>query len=513
MGYKMASKAFAEFIGTAVLMAAFTNVSVNNSSIGALAVASSLMIAIYQLGAVSGGHFNPAVSICLSIMSCLGWGEFAAADCAIYIVSQLFGAACSAFLNTSIWLTHTGATYPSGVIPAVNVTHPWKNDVLRDYIKNEGSASVMGSEIVYTFLLVFVILNTATCNDTGKEKNYYAPMAIGFVIVAAASAVGGISGCCLNPAVSFGATLMNLCYGKMAEPFRGLGYWLVYSLAELAGGLVGIAFFAVTRKHLLDSVDEDEKPKPSMVSKLVSEFLGTFVLCLTVQLVVNAPASPIGCVGIAASLMVMIYSLGAVSGANFNPAVSLGLLISQALAPVDFLLYVVAQLLGAAASYGIAALILWGKMKDSLVGSTVEVVNNVTHPLLNITVSVTQMVNPSVGSGDWFSIAVSEIIFTTLLVFTVLNVAVADAPNQHYGLAIGFVIVVGAASVGSVSGGAFNPAVTLALDLNGLTVTGGTFGWGFLYMLFQLIAGAIAALLFKAVRCVDDDGYEGMEEE
>merc|ERR1712190_710280 len=69
------------------------------------------------------------------------------------------------------------------------------------------------------------------------------------------------------------------------------------------------------------------------------------------------------------------------------------------------------------------------------------------------------------AGGDLMAIIFAELLFTAMLVFTVLNVAVADGGNQYYGLAIGFVIVVGAASVGSVSGGCFNPAVAVSLDL------------------------------------------------
>merc|ERR1740138_121309 len=100
-------------------------------------------------------------------------------------------------------------------------------------------------------VLVFVIFNVATCGDTGAEKNWYAPLSIGFVIAAAASAVGGISGCCLNPAVSFGATMMNIIYGETAASWtHAIGYWLIYGCAQIGGALLAISFFYVCRMYL-----------------------------------------------------------------------------------------------------------------------------------------------------------------------------------------------------------------------------------------------------------------------
>lgn len=505
----MASKACAEFLGTAVLMATFTNVTINDSGLGALAVASSLMIAAYSLGSVSGGHFNPAVTIAAQLRNIVGGKSCECKEACVYIIMQLLGAACSAAVCTVIWTTHKDAVYPSGVIPSANVTHPWKNDVLRDYVANNGSVSVLGSEFIYTFMLVFVIMNVATCEDTKDEKNFYAPLAIGFVITAAASAVGGMSGCCLNPAVSFGATLMNLIYGKMTvAAAHAMGYWLAYSFIEILGAVVAIAVFAIVRKATITAQKKGDADvaEASLVSKLLSEMLGTFFLCLTVQLVVNGPGSPIGAVGIASSLMVMIYALGAVSGANFNPAVSIGLLASGELSPKDFICYVLSQNLGAVLAFWMAVWLLSGDIKVALIGADYTAPVNKT--VGGVVTLVNQTTNASAGTGDWFAILTAEFIFTTMLVFTVLNVAVGDAPNQHYGLAIGFVVVVGAAAVGSVSGGAFNPSVSLSLDLNGLYAKGGSYGWGFLYQLVQLISGLFAAALYKCVRCKDDDDDE-----
>merc|ERR1739848_937313 len=95
--------------------------------------------------------------------------------------------------------------------------------------------------------------------------------------------------------------------------------------------------------------------------------------------------------------------------------------------------------------------------------------------------------------ASWGSIAGSEILYTFLLVFVVLNVAVKNTPNQYYGLAIGFVIVAGGVSVGSLSGGMFNPAVSVGVDIGaGLSFLfgkpiEGEHGWFFVYSIFEFI--------------------------
>merc|ERR1719446_1361762 len=115
-----------------------------------------------------------------------------------------------------------------------------------------------------------------------------------------------------------------------------------------------------------------------MVSKFVAEVVGTFVLCLTIMLVIHAPPCPVGCVGIASSLMVMIYALGAVSGANFNPAVSLGIAVVKMItdtknivaALIEFAVYLFAQLCGAAVALLVAVFIL-REIRTTLVGKNI----------------------------------------------------------------------------------------------------------------------------------------------
>jgi aquaporin Z len=97
--------------------------------------------------------------------------------------------------------------------------------------------------------------------------------------------------------------------------------------------------------------------------------------------------------------------------------------------------------------------------------------------------------------------ALVELIFTFGLCYVVMNVATSkdQKNNGFFGLAIGFTVVAGAFAVGGISGGAFNPAVSLG------AATAGIFAWSTLwaYLVVQLVAGAAAGLTFLALNPAD----------
>merc|ERR1719392_251872 len=103
-----------------------------------------------------------------------------------------------------------------------------------------------------------------------------------------------------------------------------------------------------------------------------------------------------------------------------------------------------------------------------------------------------------------------ETLYTFMLCFVVLNVAAAkknvQEKNQYYGLAIGFVIIAGAYGAGAVSGGCFNPAVALGIDMSSAWLG---FGWCLPYIGCELAGAALAAALFKVVRPDDFGGEKG----
>ena len=108
--------------------------------------------------------------------------------------------------------------------------------------------------------------------------------------------------------------------------------------------------------------------------------------------------------------------------------------------------------------------------------------------------------SPAVVAGAG-KILLAEFLFTFALAYVVLNVATAKDTegNSFYGLAIGFTVAAGALAVGSVSGGAFNPAVALGATVMGL------FSWGHLwiYLVANFAGGAAAAFAFRLTQPVD----------
>jgi aquaporin Z len=224
----------------------------------------------------------------------------------------------------------------------------------------------------------------------------------------------------------------------------------------------------------------------SMISRCTAEFVGTFLLIFTVGCNVMSGNATWGGVSIACVLMVAIYALASVSGANFNPAVSLTLGITKTMGAgglewTEVAIYMVTQIVaGVAASFSYFGLF----------GETFNL-------------------SPAKGWAGLVPAIVCELMYTFMLCFVVLNVAVASkaTPNKYYGLAIGFVIVAGAYGAGAISGGCFNPAVAVGIDVASLHKG---FGWCLIYTAAELVGAGLAAGLFKVVRPEDFGGEAGL---
>jgi aquaporin Z len=204
---------------------------------------------------------------------------------------------------------------------------------------------------------------------------------------------------------------------------------------------------------------------PTAGRKYATELIGTFLFLFTIGASVLS-ASSFAPLAIGAALMVMIYAGGHVSGGHYNPAVTLAALVRGRIGLADAIGYWVAQLVGGLLAMALAR---W-----------------VVHPAQVTTLTL---------SGHLLAAAfVVELLFTFALCYVVLNVATSkDHPNNSfYGLAIGFTVLTGAIAVGAISGGVFNPAVTIG----GATI--GLFAWPTLwaYLVAQVIAGIAAGLVF-----------------
>ncbi len=203
------------------------------------------------------------------------------------------------------------------------------------------------------------------------------------------------------------------------------------------------------------------------MNKYLVEFIGTFFLVLTIGLVVLEPgAGAMAPIAIGSVLMVMVYAGGHVSGAHYNPAVTLAVWMRGRCPMEDVLPYVVAQLLGSAAA---AAVVLFMKSNPPV-----------------------QAANP-----DILRALLAEFLFTFALCFVILNVATAKktSGNSYFGLAIGFTVLAGAYAVGAVSGGAFNPAVAVGITVLGLS----RIGHIWIFLVGNFAGGAVAALAFRVI--------------
>jgi len=208
------------------------------------------------------------------------------------------------------------------------------------------------------------------------------------------------------------------------------------------------------------------------VQKLAVELIGTFFLVFTVGTSVYS-GSPFAPLAIGASLMVMVYAGGHISGGHFNPAVTLAALVRGRIGPGESALYWITQLVAGL----LAALVARGIVTRGHVAT--------------LTLS---------GHG-MMAAFVAELLFTFALTYVVLNVATSrDHPgNSFYGLAIGFTVMVGAFAVGAISGGVFNPAVLLGGAVMGL------FAWStiWVYLLAQILAAVAAGATFRLLNPAD----------
>ena len=207
------------------------------------------------------------------------------------------------------------------------------------------------------------------------------------------------------------------------------------------------------------------------MAKYLTEFIGTFFLVSTIGYTVIAPgAGELAPLAIGATLMVMIFAGGHVSGGHYNPAVTLAVFLRGRLPAADIIPYWIVQVAGAAAA---ALLVVFMKGNPEVVPMQPDV----TRAL------------------------VAEFLYTFALCYVVLNVATAKGTsgNPTYGLAIGFTVLAGAYAVGGVSGGAFNPAVAVGITMMGLASMVNL--W--IYFVANLAGGAAAALIFKAMHPLD----------
>ena len=206
-----------------------------------------------------------------------------------------------------------------------------------------------------------------------------------------------------------------------------------------------------------------------MQQKLTTEFIGTFFLSLTIcTAAVYGSAGDYAPFGIAATLMVMIYAGGHISGAHYNPAVTVSIYLRGACEKDEVLPYIASQVIAAVSAAIIVESLL---CTDALSREMADLGTDAV---------------------------VAELLFTFALAYVILNVATTESTsgNGYYGAAIALVVLAGAITVGSISLASFNPAVTSALIVSGKLALADS--W--MHFVPQFVGAIMATYVYKSTQ-------------
>jgi len=220
------NKYVTEFIGTffLVLTIGCTVVAGGSGVIPPLAIGSALMVMIFAGGHISGGHYNPAVTLGVWLR-----GKCKTADVAPYMLAQVLGGIGAAkvvqFLKPGVDMAAAMPDVPRALV----------------------------AEFLFTFALVYVVLNVATAKANAGNSFY--GLAIGFTVLTGAFAVGNISGGAFNPAVAVGISVLGL------SAWSNLWIFLVANF--LGGAVAALLFKALNPDDLGDlaAAKTEESPE------------------------------------------------------------------------------------------------------------------------------------------------------------------------------------------------------------------------------------------------------------
>lgn len=214
-----------------------------------------------------------------------------------------------------------------------------------------------------------------------------------------------------------------------------------------------------------------------MKNKLISEFIGTYFLYLIIGMcVLPEGAGDFTPLAVGIGLAALVYGCGHISKAHFNPATTVTYLTAGTHPKKEFLPFVSVIILGAVAA-----------------ACSISILNPEGLAQVNaIEINLPRII-------------FAEFVFTFALMWVILNVAIAKGTkgNPFYGIAIGAIVTGGAYAVGPISFAAFNPAVTLALCINGFIP------WSALaiYTIVQCVAAAAAGCLFRSMKITNPDEF------
>jgi aquaporin Z len=218
------NKYIVEFIGTffLVLTIGCTGIGGGAGVIAPLAIGAALMVMVFSGGHISGGHYNPAVTLGVLIR-----GKVKPADVVPYWIAQFLAATVAALVTIKVLRAGIPVT---AIMPK--------------------TGPALLAEFLFTFALVYVVLNTATAEGTSGNSFY--GLAIGMTVMTGAFAVGDISGGAFNPAVAVGITLLGISSWS--------NIW-IYLVANLGAAIVAAFIFKmINPSQQVTPIATDEPP-------------------------------------------------------------------------------------------------------------------------------------------------------------------------------------------------------------------------------------------------------------
>mmetsp|Transcript_56283 Transcript_56283/g.131878 ORF Transcript_56283/g.131878 Transcript_56283/m.131878 type:complete len:457 (+) Transcript_56283:63-1433(+) len=437
----LAVSACAEFLGTAVLV--FTigcNVLSSNGIWGVVSTVCVFIALVYIFTAVSGAHFNPAVTLAHSAI-----GKMTNGQALLYIAAQLGGGGLGAV--TYRWLFYETVFFA----PMAGV-NPWS------------AATVEG---IYTFMLCLVVLNSATQRSKGHQ--FYG-IAIGMVLAAGGFGAGALSGGTFNPAVAIAM--------DFASAGLGFGWSLVYVGFQLVGtALACVCYRCLRPQEFYAGTSREYNFSDTTLNRMITgELIGSFLIVLTFALGAAAN-SPGAALGVGAAVLSMTFSLGDICGVHFNPAITIAVTAScrGKCSSSEAFRFIVAQLLGAALAATVAS-------------------------ILNPTEAQLFTHGFSIAGAAFAELIFTFLVCLTFLA-TIISDEPWKV-SEYFGIAMGWAVIAAGYASQRISGGFLNPASSCALCLTGPHAVSTLFFRGVSYMLAECLGAFLAATFFWHV-CPD----------
>lgn len=441
-----AAEAFGTFLMTLTFLLNYSDSS--NPTWGCISNGFMNMVLKYAFDHISGANLNPSLTISLMLA---GRTSFRV-SCKI-ILAQIVGACCAGSLRFSVG--------NANVIIGPNPGYNW--------------GQVAFIEITYTALLSFVFLNcsASTRNNPRDDKNGFFGLAVGFVFIAGSYAGMAFCHAVLNSAVAIGITIVDF---RMRGAFSWAGPG--YLLHDIIGAFVGTWLYRLVRPLEFDPVAlqnagavPNEPRGHQAASRVCAEFIGTFYVVLTKCLnrTSETASEPWSMMALISAL---VYSLRDVSGAYFNPAVTVSVALSRrGILEVPIAVWdIIIQLFAGSMATGICAGIT---RHDATIRS---------------------------GHSSGAAVAVVESTFTCLTCYVVLATCTTvprysrTKCNNIAGIAYGACHMVSGVAAKNISGSVLNPVVALAFS--GLNAIEASHESCTAYIFYELVGAVVAACIF-----------------